>query len=74
MYEEFKADLKAKGFGGLVKTLEDHDYKNGYTDQHHETTSIGKTKTVNTTSNTESKNERPAVGTGGPSSPIEVVN
>jgi hypothetical protein len=73
MYDEWTNDLRAKGFGGIIDKL--NDYQNTSINQHHGTTSIIKTKSVNTTSNTESKNEWPHVGIVGPSSPLtEVIN
>jgi hypothetical protein len=67
IYDEIMADLRAKGFGGYVDSI--NDYKNN-------TTSIRTMeqppKVDIPTSKT--KNERPAVGIGGPSSPIEVIS
>jgi hypothetical protein len=67
MYDEWANDLRAKGCGGFIDHL--NDYKNTSI-HHHGTTSITKTESVNTTSNTESKNEWPHVGIVGPSSPL----
>jgi hypothetical protein len=69
MYDQLMSDLRSKGFGGYVDSL--NDYKS--------TTPIQpwinpeKTKTVNTTLSSEKKNGGPAAGIGGPFLPIAKV-
>jgi hypothetical protein len=73
MHDETMEYLRSRGFTGLVDSI--CDYKNGLVKPLEPmTTPTQKTKSVNTTSKNENKNERPHVGTVGPSSPIEVVN
>jgi hypothetical protein len=63
MHDELMKDLQARGYYWPVETT--CDYKNGCILQHHENTSQWKTKTVDKTLESVSKNERPAAGTGG---------
>jgi hypothetical protein len=64
MHDKLMKDLQAKGVYWFAEP--NHDYKNDCILQHHEETSQ-KTKSVDKTLDTASKNERPAAGIGGPS-------
>lgn len=71
MYNELMADLRAKGFGGIVDQINNHDYKNDC--QHNAQKRRPQVKAKNTTSN-KNKNERPADIHGGLSLLNEVIS